>query len=166
MAGEKKTKVVVETEARGFAKTRREAKQTFEAMDPKEHVKGYKQLGFQVSEVGRQMRGLVAGLRAANKLLRVDDGKKGMADMRKEVEKLRGELEKLQKLGGGGGAGGGAGKSGNRRGFAMGILQGSGFGEYFPEQGFGANVAGRALGGAGRRAGGVASAFGSISPSV
>ena len=156
---DKKTRVVLEAETRGFEKAKRDVKGVNDALGVKDSAKNFKQLDYQIGQLFRQMRGLTEGLKQFNQQLRTtgreSDAFKGMAaSVRDAVSGIRSltqarerdtaqakrdadERERLQK----------------RRGFAMGVMQGAGVGEYFPEGGLSRNVAGRAVGSAGRRAG-------------
>lgn len=153
---ERRTTVVVEAKARGFEKTQREVKKTFGQLDTRELTKGFKQLTFLVREMGRQVSGLTSGMKEANRAFRMRDSVQGTQRLGEEIDRLRAKVESLTQ----------AKKRddevdrrrANRQGFAMGVLQGAGVGEYFPAQGFTANVAGRVLGGGVRRA----AAFGAV----
>ena len=149
---DRKTKVVIEAETKGFEKAKREVKGTFGELDAKGNAASMKKLNYEISEMSRQFRGLKSGLKDINKMLRMKDGATGVADMRKEIAKLTQELDKLRQKGGAGGSGGGGG-GGIKGGFLSGLLQGAGMGEVFPQQGFGRNVAGRIAGSGVRRAG-------------
>lgn len=152
--GDRKTRVVVEAEAKGFEKTRRAAKETFRTLgDGKKVAKDMDGLDKTVGEVSKSLKGLRNAFKDLDRVMGSARGKRAIREIRQEVRLL---AQDLQKISGGGGGGGSA----NRRGFAMGVLQGAGVGEYFPSQGMGANVAGRALGRGARGAGRMAQSFG------
>lgn len=143
-----KTTVVLEAQAKGFDKTTRDVKKTFDAMDPADTTAGYKKLDFVMGQMLRQVRGLTEGLKQANQQLRnsgdggafkrmADDVKSASdaVDALAKKEKEKADAEERRK---------------KKQSFRMGVLQGAGVGEYFPEGGLTRNAAGRGVGGVGR----------------
>lgn len=112
-----------------------------------------------VDEASRKVKGLKSDLDFSDV---VDDLSKSVLRLGHAIE----EMGKRSKRSGDGGGGDGEDnrpRRKKRRGFAMGVLQGAGFGEYFPDEGLGANVAGRMVGRGARGLAGSASSLASSS---
>lgn len=177
----KEVKVALRAEAKGFGQAHKEVKQTFDAMKGgADAAKNIQKLDYYVGQAARQFKGLAAGVKDLNQLLRQRDGIQNTAALRKEVEALTAQVEKLTnaKKRAANTEYGGISPSAdrptaespaappespdeekrkrkqrNRVSFARGVFQGAGMGEYYPDDNIGGMVrqaAGRKLGEFGR----------------
>lgn len=173
---EKKTTVVLEAQTKGFDRAKTEVRSAFREMDTEDSTEGFRELLGSVDSTFKAVASLAEGMRSLQQeMLKASDA----GDFRQMVggvKELTGAIEQMT----------GARKHDReeqkkerdeaRRGreeqqrkrssaFGMGVMQGAGFGEYFPEQGLSRNMAGRAAGSFGRGvfnagfAGSVGSAF-------
>ena len=155
---DKKTTVSIKMKAEGAEKAHKDIKKAFGAIDTKGTTKGLKQLDHWIGQVGRQLRGLEAGFKTLNRNIRMDAGVASTKEFTKEIERLERQIESLTKAKEKDAAADD--KRQRRRSFGMGVMQGAGVGEYFPEKELRANVAGRMVGRAGRGAAGMVGAVG------
>lgn len=150
---EKRTKVILEAQARGFSQAAKDAKQLQQAASvPKDATKTIEAVDKAASRSSRSLREL-------NRLLKDKDGASSLRALRGEVEKLGKAFDTL------GEKRRNVHRGGREMNFSRGLVQGLGIGEYFPERtraGFASNVAGRLVGGGMRGIGQGAMGFGSM----
>lgn len=152
-----KTRVVVEAQTKGFEKATRDTERMGSALEDAANPRAMKQLDGSLGKLNRTLKDLTsaaAGLDRAFAKGGSSDHFRGMAaDIKEAVLAMKqlGEERGKQRQ-----AEAQHQQSAGRRGFGMGVMQGAGVGEYFPERGLSANVAGRATGGLARRAGSLA----------
>lgn len=144
---ERETKLKISVDDSDINKTRLSAEKMQGALRGKETVDGFKEMAFHLRGIGKLVGALGDDFRKFNE--QVGKSKdahafKGMADDIKAMTQAMHDFTAAKKKSADEDE-----KHAQRRGFGMGVLQGAGVGEYFPEKGMVGNVLGR---GAGRMA--------------
>jgi len=146
---ERRTRVVIEAQAKGFEQAKRAVKGTF---DPAK--RGAKDTEREMKGLDKTVETLTKHLDVLNKAFKGGgtEGKRALAELRRELKALDQDMRRMT-------SGGGRGGGGVRGGFGSGLMSGMGMGDIFPQQGFGSNVAGRVAGRGARRGARMAGGF-------
>lgn len=158
---EKKTTIVLEAQTKGFGSAKTEIRSTFREMDTEEPNEGFRELLGTVDSTFKAIGSLADGMRTLQEeMLKASDAGDfrqmvgGVKELTAAIEQMTGARKKDRQEAQAERAAAKKSreeeKAQRSSAFGMGVMQGAGMGEYFPEHGLTRNAAGRAVGGFGR----------------